>query len=60
LAESYTFECYERASRYINKSLEQLEPCNFERELQRKQSILNTYAFIKLVNRKELENIKIY
>ncbi|BAR87722.1 prophage helix-turn-helix protein (plasmid) [Bacillus thuringiensis serovar tolworthi] len=60
LAESYTFECYERASRYINKSLEQLEPCNFEREFQRKQSILNTYAFIKLVNRQELENIKIY
>ncbi|PEU18960.1 MULTISPECIES: AimR family lysis-lysogeny pheromone receptor [unclassified Bacillus (in: firmicutes)] len=60
LAESYTFECYDRASKYINKSLEQLEPCNFEREIQRKQSILNTYAFIKLVNKQELEGISIY
>jgi tetratricopeptide (TPR) repeat protein len=60
LAESYTFECYDSASRYIKKSLEQIEPYNFEREIQRKQSILNTYAFIKLVNKRELENIKIY
>ncbi|WP_218779553.1 AimR family lysis-lysogeny pheromone receptor, partial [Bacillus thuringiensis] len=34
--------------------------CNFEREKQRKLSILNTYAFIKLVNKQELENIVIY
>lgn len=60
LAESYTFDCYETASSYINKSLEQLEPCNFEREMQRKQSILNTFAFIKLVNKQELRSIEIY
>ncbi|UYX55730.1 AimR family lysis-lysogeny pheromone receptor (plasmid) [Bacillus thuringiensis] len=60
LAESYIFESYDRASMYINKSLEQLGPCNFEREIQRKRSILNTYAFIKLINKKELESISIY
>lgn len=60
LAESYTFECYDCASKYITKSLEQLEPFYFEREMQRKQLILNTYAFIKLVNKQELENIEIY
>ncbi|KXO06146.1 hypothetical protein AYK81_00110 [Bacillus thuringiensis] len=60
LAESYTFECYDCASTYINKSLEQLEPFKFEREIQRKQLILNTYAFIKLVNKQELENIETY
>ncbi|QWH03967.1 hypothetical protein EXW52_27880 (plasmid) [Bacillus mycoides] len=60
LAESCTFDCYESASEYINKSLVQLEPCHFEREIQRKQSILNTYAFIKLVNKQELNDVKIY
>ncbi|MGE1126060.1 AimR family lysis-lysogeny pheromone receptor [Bacillus wiedmannii] len=60
LAESYIFECYYHASMYINKSLEQLEPCNFEREIQRKESILNTYAFIKLINKQELDSISIY
>ena len=44
----------------MKKALKQLGPCNFEREKQRKQSILNTYAFIKLVNKQELENIDIY
>ncbi|MDA2526102.1 AimR family lysis-lysogeny pheromone receptor [Bacillus cereus] len=60
LAESYTFDCYHSASRYIKESLKQLEPYYFEREKQRRQSILNTYAFIKLVNKQGLENIKIY
>ncbi|MDX5747210.1 AimR family lysis-lysogeny pheromone receptor [Bacillus cereus group sp. BfR-BA-02570] len=60
LAESYTFECYDSASRYIKESLKQLEPYYFEREKYRRQRILNTYAFIKLVNKKNLENIKIY
>ncbi|USP56462.1 hypothetical protein J2N67_006711 (plasmid) [Bacillus thuringiensis] len=60
LAESYTFECYDSASRYIKQSLKQLEPYYFEREKYRRQRILNTYAFIKLVNKKNLENIKIY
>lgn len=60
LAESYTFDCYDIASKYINKSLEQLGSCDFERELQRKQLILNTFAFIKLVNKQELRNIEIY
>ncbi|AJI09088.1 AimR family lysis-lysogeny pheromone receptor [Bacillus cereus] len=59
LAESYTFDCYEIASDYINKSLQQLEPCHFEREIQRKQSILNTYVFIKLVNKQELRHLEI-
>ncbi|EJQ35446.1 hypothetical protein IEE_05523 [Bacillus cereus BAG5X1-1] len=60
LAESYTFECYVSASRYIKKSLEQLEPYFFAREKLRKQDVLNTYAYIKLVNKQELENIQIY
>ncbi len=60
LAESYTFECYDSASKYIKESLKQLEPYYFEREKYRRQRILNTYAFIKLVNKKNLENIKIY
>lgn len=60
IAESYTFDCYDSASWYMKKALKQLGPCNFEREKQRKQSILNTYAFIKLVNKRELENIDIY
>jgi len=60
LAESYTFECYDSASMYIKESLKQLEPYYFEREKYRRQRILNTYAFIKLVNKKNLENIKIY
>lgn len=60
IAESYTFDCYDSASWYMKKALKQLGPCNFEREKQRKQSILNTYAFIKLVNKQELENIDIY
>lgn len=60
LAESFTFDCYESASKYIKESLEQLEPYYFEREKQRRQEILNTYAFIKLVNKKDLDRIKIY
>lgn len=60
IAESYTFDCYDSASWYMKKAIKQLGPCNFEREKQRKQSILNTYAFIKLVNKRELENIEIY
>lgn len=60
IAESYTFDCYNSASWYMKKALGQLGSCNFEREKQRKQSILNTYAFIKLVNKQELENIDIY
>ncbi|UYX55882.1 AimR family lysis-lysogeny pheromone receptor (plasmid) [Bacillus thuringiensis] len=60
LAESYTFDCYDSASSYIKKSLDQLEPYYFEREKQRRQDILNTYTFIKLVNKRELENIRIY
>ncbi|WP_206781147.1 AimR family lysis-lysogeny pheromone receptor, partial [Bacillus thuringiensis] len=57
LAESYIFECYDSASKYINRALEQLGSCNFEREIQRKELILNTFAFIKLVNKQELKNI---
>lgn len=60
LAESYTFECYDSSSKYIHKSLEQLGSCNFEREIQRRKLILNTFAFIKLVNKQELKNIEIY
>ncbi|MEB8976596.1 AimR family lysis-lysogeny pheromone receptor, partial [Bacillus cereus] len=60
LAESFTFDCYESASKYIKESLEQLEPYYFEREKQRRQEILNTFAFIKLVNKKELDKIKIF
>lgn len=60
IAESYTFDCYDSASWYMKKALKQLGACNFEREKQRKLSILNTYAFIKLVNKQELENIVIY
>lgn len=52
LAESFTFECYDSASKYIKESLKQLEPYYFEREKQRRQEILNTYAFIKLINKK--------
>lgn len=60
LAESYTFESYERASWYINKSLEMLDACHFERVIKRKESVINTFAFIKLVCNKGLEEIKIY
>ncbi|MDT3494946.1 AimR family lysis-lysogeny pheromone receptor [Bacillus toyonensis] len=60
LAESYTFESYERASWYINKSLEMLDECHFERVMKRKENVINTYAFIKLVCNKGLEEIKIY
>lgn len=35
LAESFTFDCYESASKYIKESMEQLEPYYFEREKQR-------------------------
>ncbi|HFF1840610.1 AimR family lysis-lysogeny pheromone receptor [Bacillus cereus] len=60
LAESYTFESYERASWYINKSLEMLGTCHFERAIKRKENVMNTFAFIKLVYNKELEEIEIY
>ncbi|KXY54453.1 hypothetical protein AT261_05860 [Bacillus cereus] len=60
LAESYTFESYERATWYINKSLEMLDLCQSERANKRKESIFTTHAFIKLVNQQELDNIKIY
>lgn len=60
LAESYTFDSYERANWYINKSLDMLDLCQSERANKRKESILTTYAFIKFVNQKELDNIKIY
>lgn len=60
LAESYTFESYERAALYINKSLEMLDLCQSERANKRKESIFTTYAFIKLVNQQDLDNIKIY
>lgn len=60
LAESYTFESYERATWYINKSLEMLDLCQSERANKRKESIFTTYAFIKLVNQQDLDNIKIY
>ncbi|MCU5725174.1 AimR family lysis-lysogeny pheromone receptor [Bacillus toyonensis] len=57
LAESYTFESYERATWYINKSLDMLDLCQSERANKRKEAILTTYAFIKLVNQQELDNI---
>ncbi|MFJ1106859.1 AimR family lysis-lysogeny pheromone receptor [Bacillus albus] len=60
LAESYTFESYERATWYINKSLDMLDLCQSERANKRKEAILTTYAFIKLVNQQELDNIIIY
>ncbi|MCU4734226.1 AimR family lysis-lysogeny pheromone receptor [Bacillus cereus] len=60
LAESYTFESYERASWYINKSLEMLEAFHFERVIKRKESVINTFAFIKLVCKKGLDKIEIY
>lgn len=60
LAESYTFDSYERASWYINKSLEMLDVCHYERVIKRKESVINTFAFIKLVCNKGLEGIKIY
>jgi hypothetical protein len=60
LAESYTFESYERASWYINKSLDMLSECHFERVIKRKENVINTFAFIKLVCNKGLEEIEIY
>ncbi|AGE81692.1 AimR family lysis-lysogeny pheromone receptor [Bacillus thuringiensis] len=60
LAESYTFESYDRASWYANKALETLDSCHVERAKKRRKDILNTYAFIKLVNKQGLDNIKIY
>ncbi|EJR50109.1 hypothetical protein IIO_06422 [Bacillus cereus VD115] len=60
LAESYTFESYDRASWYVNKALETLNSCHVERAKKRRKNIFNTYAFIKLVNKQGLENIKIY
>ncbi|MED1612516.1 AimR family lysis-lysogeny pheromone receptor [Bacillus paranthracis] len=60
LAESYTFESYERATWYINKSLEMLGECHFERTIKRRENILNTYAFIKLVNDVDLHDIQIF
>lgn len=60
LAESYTFESYERATWYINKSLDMLDLCQSERANKRKEAILTTYAFIKLVNQQKLDNIIIY
>ncbi|VXC71033.1 conserved hypothetical protein [Bacillus mycoides] len=60
LAESYTFESYERASWYIQQSLNLLGPCHYERLIKRRENILNTFAFIKLVNKKGLEDIEIY
>ncbi|QWI47312.1 AimR family lysis-lysogeny pheromone receptor [Bacillus mycoides] len=60
LAESYTFESYDRASWYVNKAVETLDSCHVERAKKRRKNILNTYAFIKLVNKQGLDNIKIY
>ncbi|MBH0357720.1 AimR family lysis-lysogeny pheromone receptor [Bacillus toyonensis] len=60
LAESYTFESYDRASWYVNKALETLDSCHVERAKKRRKNIFNTYAFIKLVNKQGLDNIKIY
>ncbi|MED3353574.1 AimR family lysis-lysogeny pheromone receptor, partial [Bacillus thuringiensis] len=60
LAESYTFESYERASWYINKSLEMLDACYFERVIKRRENILNTHAFIKLVHNLELNGMQIF
>ncbi|WP_377863369.1 AimR family lysis-lysogeny pheromone receptor [Bacillus sp. R86525] len=60
LAESYTFESYERATWYINKSLDMLDLCKSERANKRRENVFNTYAFIKLVNKQGLDNIKIY
>ncbi|EJQ86810.1 hypothetical protein IGW_05348 [Bacillus cereus ISP3191] len=60
LAESYTFENYDRASWYVNKALETLNSCHVERAKKRKENVFNTYAFIKLVNQQGLEDIKIY
>ncbi|MDO6633217.1 AimR family lysis-lysogeny pheromone receptor [Bacillus thuringiensis] len=60
LAESYTFESYERASWYITKSLEMLSDCHFERAIKRRENILNTHAFIKLVHNLGLNDIQIF
>lgn len=60
LAESYTFESYDRASWYVNKALKTLDSCHVERAKKRRKNIFNTYAFIKLVNKQGLDNIKIY
>ncbi|PFD43741.1 hypothetical protein CN293_28455 [Bacillus cereus] len=60
LAESYTFESYDRASWYVNKALETLDSCHVERAKKRRENVYNTFAFIKLVNKQGLDNIKIY
>ncbi|MED2753252.1 AimR family lysis-lysogeny pheromone receptor [Bacillus thuringiensis] len=60
LAESYTFESYERSSWYITKSLEMLSNCHFERAIKRRENILNTHAFIKLVHNLGLNDIQIF
>ncbi|MGE7869291.1 AimR family lysis-lysogeny pheromone receptor [Bacillus paramycoides] len=60
LAESYTFECYETSARYIKQALNLLETDYYERAKQREKQILNTYAFIKLVNKCDLEDIKVF
>ncbi|MBU4642315.1 AimR family lysis-lysogeny pheromone receptor [Bacillus toyonensis] len=58
LAESYTFECYATSSEYINKAIDVLKTSYFERAKKREEYILNTYSFIKMVNRCDLDTIK--
>ncbi|PFM65442.1 hypothetical protein COJ48_06225 [Bacillus cereus] len=60
LAESYTFECYDTSAKYIKQALSLLEPGYFDRAKQREKQILNTYAFIKMVNRRDLDDIKVF
>ncbi|PFE71503.1 hypothetical protein CN316_09980 [Bacillus cereus] len=60
LAESYTFECYDTASNYIKKALEMVKSSYFERAKQREKHILNTYAFIKMVNLCDLDDIRAF
>ncbi|MBE7106157.1 hypothetical protein FT637_25050 [Bacillus cereus] len=60
LAESYTFECYKTASNYIKKALELVKTSYFERAKQREKYILNTYAFIKMMNQCDLDDIRAF
>lgn len=49
LAESYTFDCFETASNYVEMSLQYLDTLYFKRAEVREKQILNTYGFMQMV-----------
>ncbi|MGA5660404.1 AimR family lysis-lysogeny pheromone receptor [Bacillus bombysepticus] len=58
LGESYMLEDYSQAEWHIKKSLSTIGDCLFERMKKRKKNILNTYAFFKLINGKQVDFIE--